>query len=121
MSNIEVGEYVRTRDGRIFKVDAEKKNIEINEFMNMRGDKDIVNHDKEPINLVEVGDYVNGEKVHSIIEIFNKEEQVIGRKLTTDYRIAQYNGLHNRYYLYEEDIKSIVTKEQFKAIEYEVE
>ena len=56
---------------------------------------------KNLIDLIEVGDYVNGEKV---IDKF-------------DYLLAFGNV---DYYKNEEDIKSIVTKEQFGSIKYKV-
>lgn len=69
---IEVGEYVRTRNGLIDKIDRycfssniyyctngiciDKEN-RIGVFL-----KDIVNHSKDIIDLIELGDYVNGKK-----------------------------------------------------------
>ena len=50
---IEVGEYCRNREGLIFKVDKEKKNIDINEFLNMGGNRDIIKHSKNIIDLIE--------------------------------------------------------------------
>lgn len=63
---------------------------------------------------------MNGEKVQLILDITDNEGNIIGKKITTDYRIAQFNGLDRRYYLYEEDIKTIVTKELMQSIEYRV-
>lgn len=56
------------------------------------------------IDILEVGDYVNGERV---INIMKKHEylEVSDEEITID----------------KEDIKSIVTKEQFKDIEYKVD
>ena len=100
---IEVGEYIRTADGEIHKI----KSIEENfiEFENGYGisarEKDyILKHSKNIIDLIEEGDYVNGELVtfvQSCNEVISTEEHC---------RIEN------------EDIKSIVTKEQFKNIEY---
>jgi hypothetical protein len=59
---IEVGEYCRNAEGLIFKVDKEKKNLLINDFLNM-GNRDIVKHSKNIIDLIEVGDFVNGVRV----------------------------------------------------------
>lgn len=62
------------------------------------------------INLIEVGDYVNGEKVTSAEPVDEKD---------TD----RYLGFGNYdYYIHtSEDIKNIVTKEQFNACKYVVE
>ena len=60
------GEYARTRNGIIFQVDEENKNIYMNEFMNMRGDRDIVKHSKLISEVVEVGDFINGKLIHKI-------------------------------------------------------
>lgn len=62
------------------------------------------------INLIEVGDYVNGEKVTSAEPVDEKD---------TD----RYLGFGNYdYYIHtSEDIKNIVTKEQFNGCKYVVE
>lgn len=71
---------------------------------------------KEPshniIDLIEVGDYVNGYKV--LIKSSECERSILVYGINTnDKQIA--------ITIYEEDIKSIVTKEQFKANEYVIE
>lgn len=53
-----------------------------------------------PIDLIEVGDYVNGYKVTS-------KDQFLGF------------GNHD-WYILDNEIKSIVTKEQFSSLEYKV-
>lgn len=53
MEEIKVGEYCRTRNGIIFKTDKENKNIQMNEFMNMNNNRDIVNHSSNLIDLIE--------------------------------------------------------------------
>lgn len=62
------------------------------------------------INLIEVGDYVNGEKVTSAEPVDEKDtERYLG--------FGDYD-----YYIHtSEDIKSVVTKEQFNACKYVVE
>lgn len=71
--------------------------------------EDIKEHSDKLIELIEKDDYVNGERVedvfmHGLIHFEKFKIQ------TTEY---------NDYF--EEDIKTIVTKEQFKAVEYEVD
>lgn len=67
--------------------------------------KHIVKHSPNIIDLIEAGDYVNGEPVEEIV-IATDEFEIT---TTTEY-------LTNV-----EDIKSIVTKEQFASMEYRLE
>ena len=53
-NEIKEGEYVRTKDGHIFKTDKENKNIQINEFINIGGVRDIVKHSPNIIDLIEI-------------------------------------------------------------------
>jgi len=62
---------------------------------------DIIKSSPNIIDLIEVGDYVNGEKVTSI------QDNWLG--------FGNYD-----YYRQEYEIKSIVTKEQFESMEYKV-
>lgn len=101
MSDIEVGEYVRTERGTIRKI-LKLDMREFEEFGNIiyeTNDEDfykeeIVKHSSNIIDLIEVGDYVNGYKVT------NLDISIYKSKL--------------------EEVKSIVTKEQFKEVEYKV-
>ena len=66
--------------------------------------EDIVKHSKNIIDLIEVGDYVNGKLIHHTDIRKNSAYVYYGNGRTfTDYQI-----------------KSIVTKEQFDRIKYEV-
>ena len=120
--NIQAGEYGRTNKGKIFifawieysdgKIDESKvllinNDILSNDFYYFNIGEEIVKHSKDIIDLIEVGDYVNGEK---IIEILDKNETYNGKKLVCSIRTN----------FGEEDIKTVVTKELFKSIEYEV-
>ena len=62
---IEVNEYVRTDKGYIFKVDEEKKNLQIANFLDVEYGK-MIKHSKQLIDLIECGDYVNGKLIHKI-------------------------------------------------------
>ena len=64
-----------------------------------------------PINLIEVGDYVNGYRVYS------------GGKNHFDYILTwdEESDYYMKIELPSVDIKSIVTKEQFDSVKYEVE
>lgn len=108
---IEVGEYVRTRAGHFYKITRIDENglIYWNKIQcgwSMEQLKNIVaKHSKNIIDLVEVGDYVNGKLIHKIDK-------------GTNYCYLYY-GNCKTFVNYQ--IKSIVTHEQFASIEYKVE
>lgn len=121
---VEVGEYVRLdRNQGINKIvditwDGLYESDEIigDEWGNetyIIGNEDIVKHSKNIIDLIEVGDYVNGYKV---INVIKGENAPSGKCVDID--SAMDSSLCT---FWEEDIKSIVTKEQFKSMEYKVE
>lgn len=97
---LEIGMYVRTINGKIWIIKSQQA---------ISGHKkDIINASYNIIDLIEVGDYVNGEKV---IEIDNckgamRELYLEGQNPEKDCGI------------YFEEIKSIVTREQFESMEY---
>ena len=108
MEEMKVGEYVRTTDG-IIGIKVEYDNgikLKIDEYSYWKPSPDsIVKHSPRLIDLIEVGDYVNGEKVINI------------DRVDSEYGIVKCsNG--NHYWNYE--IKTILTKEQYKANCYEV-
>ena len=124
---MKVGDYVRTKNGSIFKIIGgnednwdldisfgyletfEENWLELyryNDNYSFFNDKNIIKSSPNIIDLIEVGDYVNGHKV------FKKEEYQI--------RVEDRENTWGVAILDETDIKSIVTKEQFKDIEYEV-
>ena len=107
---LEPNMYVRTKWGYICKI------ININDFRepSMKygveasylkdimfiGDDDILKASHNIIDLIEVGDYVNGYEVTS-------KDQFLGF------------GNHD-WYMLDNEIKSIVTKEQFESMSYKV-
>ena len=111
---IEVGEYVRTIDGYIFKV----KKIERDENIYMISYHDDmnnyytaenyekINHSKNISDIVELYDYVNGFIVFDIITRDNGEKAI---------------QLMHGVLLEQDEIDSIVTHEQFEAMKYKVE
>lgn len=114
---IEVGDYVRTEIG-IFIISHINIDFDDNDknkcllcqnekvlFLSIETIKSL-KHSKNIIDLVEVGDYVNGQEV---IEVREQEGKIY---LMTGYVPQTY---------IKEDIKSIVTHEQFASIEYKVE
>lgn len=103
--NIEVGEYVRTKQGTIGK--AIKKYEKYCVIANRRGEIDVLyeniaKHSKNIIDLIEVGDYVNGKEIHEIDE---------NRKRLYSYKKDDYNIILNR------EIQRVLTKEQFNHME----
>jgi len=106
------GDYVRTKHGI-------EKITDIKEWVNFRGYEKIITTDKNQyetlyeqseiiksspniIDLIEVGDYVNGHKItgkSNLNILYTYDEQVM---------------------LTSKNIKSIVTKEQFSCMEYKI-
>lgn len=119
MNKLEIGMYVRTdKTGikKIYKIDNNKtkykylyklKNQDDDGCIDLGilSDNNIIKASHNIIDLIEVGDYVNGYKVD-----FVQNNEII------------YNHNHPRQLnMFAKDIKSIVTKEQFEAMEYKVE
>ncbi len=108
---IEVGEYVRTIDGETGKVKHIIQDmIFINSNQYYHTPDKIKKHSKNIIDLIEVGDYVNGLEVLDIYipsDLWDTIEIRVNDKYTN--------------FITPEDIKSIVTKEQFKLCEYRLE
>ena len=113
---LEVGMYCRTEDGYIFKYSKEN-NIHYNKMNNTyyllidNGEYDdcytIKNFDNSIISLIEVGDYVNGYKVLFI-------DYDLGIKELKHKNIKCINNTEDRKSFCNEDIKTILTKEQFE-------
>lgn len=111
---VEIGEYVKFENGTIFIVTPWLKTF-INEHES-RSEKDLVEflgrikHSKQLIDLIRVGDIVNG----YIVKAVYLEGATKYIKLSNSYENGQ--GIRT----YEEDIKTILTKEQYKANCYKV-
>lgn len=69
------------------------------------------------IDLIEVGDYVNGKKVIKIVG-----KNIFGNKnvICSDDDLLKITDRVMRYIYTNDGIKSIVTKEQFESMEYKV-
>ena len=104
---IEVGEYVRTKSGEIgiFKKYAEEGvqqwfTMLQNGTLYTTATRAIVNHSKNIIDLIEVGDYVNGILIEDIEEIDNK-------------KVFYSNGEMIAWTNRDKGIETILTKEQY--------
>lgn len=115
---IEVGDWIRSKDGFIGKVqkisydNMEKSNYYICEKDNVMASnylENIAKHSKNIIDLIEVGDYVNGKEV--IMDLQKSKEWY---KSKDDFITCK------DYTFEEKEIKEVVTKEQFKSISYKV-
>ena len=113
MDDLKVGEYVRTNDGifKVTKIDGlyiylDKEYFD-NQYQMMRDvtfKERILKHSFNIIDLIEVGDYVNGNYVSEI------KEYEDGKTILVLIGIVD-----------EKDIKTILTKEQYQANCYTVE
>ena len=102
---IKVGEYIRTKSGTIIKVT--KTNIVGKYYyLDIKENRKIVKHSSNIIDLIEVGDYVNGNEVEHIDNCLYGGEKVIITELNKTY--------------YDNQINSIVTKEKFASMEYKI-
>lgn len=119
-NNIKRDDYVRLNTGEIVKVTGIKENklnkkaiyfgiYEQDWFDSMA----VENFSDKPIDLIEVGDYVNGYRVVSVdYDVIDDKTECIELDLNNNY---QYNFISAR------QIKTIITKEQMASIEYKVE
>ena len=115
---LEEGMYVRTKEGEISKIkwitvqrwEGLDNTIEASFMLenkeHIEYPRDNFKTSYNLIDLIEAGDYVNGIIVTEIKS---------GKPYHED-----YNDPYFSYYFEEKDIKSIVTKEQFESMKYEV-
>lgn len=122
MEEIKVGEFVRTIKHGIKRIDTIFKNKTVNKYGYEIGSEwdgklystikttEILKHSFNIIDLIEVGDYVNGCEVMGIY---------IPRDIWEPIQI-NIDSITIRYFI-KDEIKTIVTHEQFKNIEYRLE
>ena len=106
MEEIRVNEYIRTKKYicKVTKIMEQDEELPLYYCTDLGFgflEKDILNHSFELMDLIEKGDYVNGEYV---TDTWN------GNRIET-----------HRSNFHEDNIKSIVTKEQFESMQYIVE
>ena len=104
---LEVGMYIRTKDGKIakfIKYDEEDKEELITDYYEYSTIwiKDVIEASHNIIDLIEVGDYANGCKV--IKNTLKDGGNIV---------IVQGGNCFTN-----DDIKTVVTKEQFSSMEY---
>ena len=111
--NIEVGDYVRSRNGSIGKVtktEDDKYLYENKELITFIGN--VIKHSKNIIDLIEVGDFVNGYRI-DLIDSW--------RVLVHEARGINRSGFSIPVAQYEEDIENVLTHEQYSQNCYTVE
>lgn len=120
MSEIKVGEYVRTKKGfigKLIEIDL-NNNAYYLDCGQCVSPINIVNHSKKRIDLIKVGDIIQ----------LNGEEGLKYEVLKISYTKSKGKHIHiiNPFRteggkdIFIEDIKSIVTKEQFEKVMYKV-
>lgn len=105
MNDIEIGDYVRSKNGsigKVTKIEDDKYLYENKELITFIGN--VVKHSKNIIDLIEVGDFVNGKCVSEI------KEYKDGKALIVLIGIIM-----------EDDIKTILSHEQYSQNCYTVE
>lgn len=125
---MKVGDYVRTKYGIIAKItdiiedlsiDCDRNvyyenslndNMPMMEIPYNLKDEYIINSNPNIIGLIEVGDYVNG---YYVEDITNTGEELVLHIITG-------SNYFQSPFLYNEDIKSVLTHEQFEAMKYVV-
>lgn len=124
MEEIKVGEYIRTRGiiGKLVRIEYDKIDTSLKWYVLDKGNYEITyvnkpyieKHSPSIIDLIEVGDYVNGREVKHIamFEGFPDYPKLI---FTDERHLIPGETAENK------DIKSIVTREQFSNIEYRLE
>ena len=112
MSEIEIGEWVRTKEGIIDKVDRVVGMIENTVHLENSiwiDIKDMIKHSKNIIDLIEVGDYVNGMEVC-------KDKVASGKE-----KLLVRNHIINGMSLEVVKIRTILTHEMYEQNCYKVE
>ena len=126
MKEIEVGDYVRTKNKGIKRIELIDNNKTVNKYLYFTGIEDfegkeyriikttdILNHSKQLIDLIEVGDIVNGREVKHIamFEGFPDYPKLI---FVDETHLVPDDTCEN------DEIRTILTKEQYMANCYKV-
>ncbi len=121
MEEIKVGDFIRTNDGQIGKlirierddIDTSLKWYVFNDAKNERyvNKPYITKYSKNIIDLIEIGDYVNGYRIDNIIN-----GVLVNNAVGLD-----RSGVLTPIVQYEQDIKTILTHEQFEQNYYKLD
>ena len=106
---LEVGMYVRTLNG-IVKIDKIQNDV-MKDTKGCLHYGDFIKASHNIIDLIEPGDYVNGELVTSAEDVYTTDNIYIGREV-----IIKHSDV-----IIEEEIETIVTREQISAMEYKID
>lgn len=111
---MEIGEYIRTRLGiskiigdlgpNLYEVDKNGHPMQ-NKFSYYIENGEILKHSENILDLINVGDFVNGYRVYHI----------------TGHYVAVESAEKYDLCFEEQDIRTIVTREQFKSMQYKLE
>lgn len=129
---IKIGDYIRTsgyysfiakikriefdNEARLLWFIYDKKDFDTNITREWRINKPYIKkHSSNIIDLIEVGDYMNGYKVLDVMENMNTGE--IHLEMPMDYTNKELGDCT----IYNKDIISICTREQFKNAEYKLD
>ena len=108
---MKVGDYVRTKKGIIGKIKAIDNQTELEDLYLVKRKwyykENIIKSSPNIIDLIEVGDYVNGVKVDEI-----KNGHLLNYNTYDGYQVCIVSN--------NKEIKSILTKEMFESMKYEV-
>lgn len=111
MNKLEVGMFIRTDDGKINKfkryITDKKRVCETDMYARLAVDN-IVKASFNIIDLIEVGDVITTINLCGEVTKIDKENNKI------------YTTCYDGEYCHKEDIKSIVTKEQFESMSYRI-
>ena len=110
---MKIGDYVRTKKGigKIMKCNNIYFVLDIDEDTIAHEQDEVIKSSPNIIDLIEVGDYVNGREV--------REVTTFGY-LKGGEPIYRFKNDYNRFYDKNYKIKSILTKEQFESMKYKV-
>ena len=113
-NEIKVGDWIRDREGHITKIIQtlslfKDVYLYLGEDGYQYSDNAIVKHSSNLIDLIQCGDYVNGQEVTEIKEWNSSKDGYFRYAVTCHYEIIRAD-----------EIKTIVTKEQFESISYKV-
>lgn len=124
---IKVGEYIRTKDGEIGVIgfsDEEEKMFEQRPFEWFNNGKsyeiikeyEILKHSKNILDLIQEGDIIllKNNKKYEVLKISWSKSK--GNHIHIINPLRMQGGID----IFVDDIKSIVTKEKFQNVEYEV-